>query len=214
MSKVEAVIFDMDGVIVDSEARHEQAFLEVVEEIGYADRLEMEVRNYTGRSDREMWHDFVAVHRPPHSAEELLAMKRGRVLALIRAERPLFDGVPELVARLADRYPLAVASGSERLVVEEVLSLQGLGRFFSTVVADNEAPRGKPAPDIFLRAAELLGMPPDRCCVIEDSRPGVAAALAAGMPVIAITNSHPAAELAAATWVVETYREIDRLLLG
>ena len=72
---------------------------------------------------------------------------------------------------------------------------------------------GKPAPDIFLRAAELLAVPPENCWVIEDSKPGVAAGLAAGMKVIAITNSHPAEELQAATRVVSNYAEIERLLL-
>lgn len=141
-------------------------------------------------------------------------MKRSRVLALIRREQPLFEGLPELVLKLADRYPLALASGSERPIVEEVLAMQGLGRFFSAVVTDTEVPRGKPAPDIFLRAAELLGMPPHRCCVIEDSKPGITAALAAGMQVLAITNTHPAAELHQATQVVGNYRELERLLLG
>lgn len=214
MSPFGAVIFDMDGVIVDSEPHHEQAFLEVVREIGYGGRAGVEFADYVGRSDQELWRDFVAIHRPPHSPEELLEMKRSRVLALIRRERPVFAGLPELVAKLADRYPLALASGSERPIVEEVLALQGLGRFFSAVVTDTEVPRGKPAPDIFLRAAELLGMPPERCCVVEDSKPGIAASLAAGMQVVAITNTHPAVELEHATHVVRTYPELEKVLLG
>jgi len=214
MKPFSAIIFDMDGVIVDSEPHHEQAFLEVVREIGYEGRAGVEFGDYVGRSDQELWRDFIAIHQPPHSAEDLLAMKRSRVLALIRREQPLFEGLPELVLKLADRYPLALASGSERPIVEEVLAMQGLGRFFSAVVTDTEVPRGKPAPDIFLRAAELLGMPPHRCCVIEDSKPGITAALAAGMQVLAITNTHPAAELHQATQVVGNYRELERLLLG
>jgi len=213
MRPCQAIIFDMDGVIVDSEERHERAFLEVVREIGYGDKLHLRFADYIGRSDQELWVAFVASHQPPQSAAELLAMKRERVVELIRREQPLFDGLPDLIEKLAVRYALGLASGSERPVVEEVLKLEGLGRFFSAVVSDSDIQRGKPAPDIFLRAAELLNVAPQVCCVVEDSKPGVAAGLAAGMQVIAITNTHPARDLQHATRVVRTYAEIERLLL-
>ena len=214
MRQFQAVIFDMDGVIVDSEARHERAFLEVVREIGYSDKLRLRFADYIGRSDQVLWVDFVARHEPPYTVEQLLVMKRDRMVELIRREAPLFDGMPALIERLAARYVLGLASGSERAVVEAVLDIDGLRRFFRAVVTDTDISRGKPAPDIFLHTAELLKAPPQGCCVIEDSRPGVAAALAAGMEVIAITNTHPAEELQHATHVVRTYPEIERLLLG
>jgi HAD superfamily hydrolase (TIGR01509 family) len=214
MRQIQAIILDMDGVIVDSELRHERAFLEVVREIGYGDKLDLRFAEYIGRSDQELWRDFVAGHKPPQTVAELLAMKRRRLVEIIRREQPLFDGLPELIEKLAARYALGLASGSERQVVEEVLGIKSLGRFFSAVVTDSDVKRGKPAPDIFLRAAELLNVRPQGCCVIEDSKPGVAASLAAGMQVIAITNTHPAEELQHATHVVQTYEEIERLLLG
>jgi HAD superfamily hydrolase (TIGR01509 family) len=213
MQQVRAIIFDMDGVIVDSEERHERAFLEVVREIGYGDRLDFRFADYIGRSDQVMWVDFVARHKPPQSLAELLARKRQRMVDIIRREQPVFDGLPELLEKLAVRYTLGLASGSERPVVEEVLGIKRLGRFFSAVVADSDVARGKPEPDIFLRAADLLKVAPRDCCVVEDSKPGVAASLAAGMQVIAITNTHPAGVLRQATQVVETYQEIERLLL-
>jgi HAD superfamily hydrolase (TIGR01509 family) len=212
MKQFKAVIFDMDGVIVDSEPRHERAFLEVVRELGYGENLGLRFADYVGWPDQELWGDFVARHKPPQSLEELQARKRQRVMEIIRREQPLFKGLPGLIARLAGRYALALASGSERAVVEEVLRLDNLGRFFSVVVSGSDIKRGKPAPDIFLRAAELLKVGPEDCWVIEDSKPGVAAGLAAGMQVIAITNTHPADELAHATHVVRTYEEIERLL--
>ena len=213
MRQVQAIIFDMDGVIVDSESRHERAFLEVVREIGYGDKLDLRFADYIGRSDQVLWLDFVAGHKPSQTAAELLAMKSQRVVDIIRREQPLFDGLPELVEKLAARYALGLASGSERAVVEAVLGIKRLGRFFSAVVTDSDVRRGKPEPDIFLRAAELLNVAPRACCVIEDSKPGVAASLAAGMQVVAITNTHPAEELRHATHVVRTYAEIERLLL-
>ena len=213
MRQVQAIIFDMDGVIVDSEERHERAFLEVVREIGYGDRLDFRFADYIGRSDQVTWADFVARHKPPQPVAELLARKRQRMVDIIRREQPLFVGLLELVEKLAARYALGLASGSERPVVEAVLGLKRLGRFFSAVVTDSDIKRGKPEPDIFLRAAELLNVAPRACCVIEDSKPGVAASLAAGMQVVAITNTHPAEELRHATHVVQTYKEIERLLL-
>ena len=212
MNQVQAVIFDMDGVIVDSEPRHEAAFLEVVRAIGYGERLKLRFDDFVGRSDHELWQAFITTHQPPHSLQELLELKRQRVIEIIRREQPLFDGLTGLVESLARRYRLGVASGSERVVVEEVLALQGLRKFFRAAVTASDVEHGKPAPDIFLRAAELLGVRPADCWVIEDSKPGIAAGLAAGMRVIAITNTYPAAELQRANFVVSTYAAIDRLL--
>jgi len=210
---MKAVIFDMDGVIVDSEPRHERAFLEVLSEIGYADCHGLRFADYIGRADRELWVDFLARHKPVQTMEQLLAMKRERVVEIIRREQPVFDGLPELIKKLATQYRLAVASGSVRQVVQEVLSLEGLREFFPVVVSSADVKRGKPAPDIFLRAAELLEVSPKDCWVIEDSKPGVAAGVAAGMQVIAITNTHVATELTQAAYVVSTYDEVERLLL-
>ena len=163
MRQLQAVIFDMDGVIVDSEARHERAFLEVVREIGYDDKLALRFADYIGRSDQVLWVDFVTRHKPPYTVEQLLVMKRDRMVELIRREQPLFDGLPALVEKLAARYVLGLASGSERAVVAEVLDIERLGRFFGAVVTDTDIAHGKPAPDIFLRTAELLKVPPQTC---------------------------------------------------
>ena len=203
----------MDGVIVDSEPRHERAFLEVVHQIGYGATHGVRWADWVGRSDHELWLDFVARHRPAQSLEQLLKLKRDRVLEIIRREEPIFAGLAGLVENLSRVCKLGLASGSERPVVEAVLSLQDLRRFFSATVTGSDIKRGKPAPDIFLRTAELLSVAPGDCWVIEDSKPGVAAGLAAGMRVIAITNTHPAHELRPATRVVADYAEIERCLL-
>jgi HAD superfamily hydrolase (TIGR01509 family) len=209
----QAVVFDMDGVIVDSEPLHEQAFLDVFDELGYAHRHGIHFPNYYGRSDEALWRDFIATHRPPQSFDELMNRKRTRLIDLLRRDQPVFDGLPELVAKLAARYPLALASGSPHPVIDEVLAMRGLHRFFKTVVSVTDVDRPKPAPDVFLRAAERLGIDPAVCCVIEDSAVGVTAARRAGMTAIAITNSLPAAQLEHATRVVDTYQEIEALLL-
>jgi len=210
---MKAVIFDMDGVIVDSEPRHERAFLEVLKNIGYGENHGLRVADYIGRSDREMWADFLSRHKAVQTIDELRALKQERVVEIIRRERPVFDGLLPLIERLAAKYLLAVASGSERAVVQEVLDLPGLRRFFSVAVSSADVSRGKPAPDIFLRAAQLLGVDPAECWVIEDSKPGIAAGRAAGMPVIAITNTYPPDQLGGATHVARNYDEIGRILL-
>jgi beta-phosphoglucomutase len=208
-----AVIFDMDGVIVDSEPHHERAFHEVLRQLGHTLGHGMKFEDYVGRSDNEMWIDFVARHKPPQTVAELMALKRQRVIEVMRTEQPIFPGLPGLVEKLAARYLLAVASGSEHPVIESVLAYKGLRRFFSVVVSSSDVARGQPAPDVFLRAAALLKVSASCCWVIEDSKPGVAAAVAAGMRVIAITNTHERELLEQATQVVATYEEIERLLL-
>lgn len=204
----------MDGVIVDSEPRHERAFQDVARSIGYGDSHGIRFADYIGRRDRELWEDFISKNQPPHSLEELLEKKRHRTVEILRSEQPLFEGLPQLVEKLAARAPLALASGSERFIVDEVLKFRDLRRFFSATVSSSEITHGKPNPEIFLKAAKLLGVEPESCWVIEDSKPGVAAALAAKMRVIAITNTHPAEEFGHATAVVKTYGQIEKLLLG
>jgi HAD superfamily hydrolase (TIGR01509 family) len=214
MKRFKAIIFDMDGVIVDSEPLHERAFRDVFLELGYAETHGIHFPDYYGKSDRLVWQDFVRKHEPPHTLEELLARKQRRFIDYLQAEEPIFDGLPELVARLAARCPLAVASGSPHVVIDRVLALRGLRPWFRAVVSASDVARGKPAPDIFLRAAELLGVPAAACVVIEDSVAGVDAARAAGMEVVAIANTFPAARLAHASAVTRTYAEIEELLLG
>ncbi len=213
MREFNAVIFDMDGVIVDSEPWHEHAFREIFHELGYGETHGIEFQAYIGRSDRALWMDFIERHSPPHPIEELLAAKQNRLISILRREQPIFEGLPDLLAKLAPRYPLAVASGSNHPVIDEVLAMKQLRRFFSAVASTQDVGKTKPAPDVFLYAAKLLGVPAARCCVVEDSAAGVTAARAAGMEVIAITNSLPREQLSHATHVVDTYEEVERFLL-
>lgn len=208
-----AIIFDLDGVIVDSEPRHERAFLEVFHELGIGDRHGMHFPDYYGRSDEALWVDFIARHRPVQDLEELTRIKQRRFIEMLRREEPIFEGLPELVRKLAARFPLAVASGSVHAVIEEVLALCDLRRHFQAVSSVEDVGRTKPEPDVFLHAAEKLQTPPDQICVIEDTVAGVQAANAAGMDVIAITNTYPRESLTEATRIVDSYAEVEALLL-
>lgn len=209
---VSALIFDMDGVIVDSEPLHERAFRQVFAEIGHAETHGVDFPSYYGQSDVQVWRDFIARHEPPHTLAELLGRKERHFADFIAAEEPIFDGLPELLERCAARWAVGLASGSRHATINSVLALRELRRHFRAIVSSEDVPRGKPAPDVFLRAAELLGVAPAECVVVEDSEAGVAAGRAAGMTVIAITNSLPAERLAHAHHVVRDYAEIARLL--
>lgn len=213
MKQYQAIIFDMDGVIIDSEPLHERAYLELFAEMGYAETHGINFDDYIGRTDKVLIEDFIAKHNPSVTFQHLSDSKKDRFLKLMRREEPIFEDLPELVERLAARYPMAVASGSLHPVIDAVLALKNLRQHFKYCVSSSDVAHGKPAPDIFLHTAKLLNVEPRACCVIEDSPAGVKAARAAGMDVIAITNSLPREKLAGATHIVDSYAEIDQLLL-
>ncbi len=208
-----AVIFDLDGVIVDSEPLHEAAFHAVFAELGHAEDHGIDFTAYYGSTDRAVWNDFLVRFPQSEPLEALAERKQRRFLDLLRDRRPVFPDVAQLVERLAPHTALAVASGSGHPVIAEALSLADLRRYFRAVVSSEDVPHGKPEPDIFLYAARQLGVVPADCCVIEDSPAGVTAARAAGMDVIALTHSVAAARLAHASCVVGSHREVAALLL-
>jgi len=129
MNPSKAVIFDMDGVIVDSEPLHERAFHEVLDEIGFGANHGIDFPAYYGKSDLVVWRDFVEHHRPPQPLEELLSRKEAKFTALVRREEPIFDGLPELLEKAAAQFPLALASGSRHPTIDAVLALRDLRRF-------------------------------------------------------------------------------------
>jgi HAD superfamily hydrolase (TIGR01509 family) len=153
-------------------------------------------------------HDVIGLKDPP---EEISAEVARRLEATYREELPLIDGATEAVARLAERWPLAVASSSNRPIIDLVLELSGLDRFFRATVSSEEVSRGKPAPDVYLEAARRLGADPERSAAVEDSSSGILSARAAGMRVVAIPNMRfpPGEEaLAAADVVIPSIGEL------
>jgi HAD superfamily hydrolase (TIGR01509 family) len=206
----EAVVFDLDGVLVDSEHIWESARRALVEEHGlpYPPGA---TRAIMGMSAPEWSRYLRETLRVPMEEEAINADIVARVEAAYRAHLPLLPGAVACVRALGARVPLAVASSSNRVLIELVLELAGIGEAFAAIVSAEEVAHGKPAPDVYLRAAELLEIDPARCAAIEDSTNGIRSAHAAGMRVIALPNPHfpPAPDaLALADVVVTSLAEI------
>jgi HAD superfamily hydrolase (TIGR01509 family) len=184
---IEAVVFDLDGVLVDSEHVWDAARKELAAERGRP-WPEQASRDMMGMSSLE-WsrymHEVVGLPEPP---EQISAKVVRRLEEIYRRELPLIDGAVEAVERLAERWPLGLASSSNRELIDLVLELSGLARCFLATVSSEEVPRGKPAPDVYLEAARRLGVSPASCVAIEDSENGIRSAKAAGMRVLAIPN--------------------------
>jgi HAD superfamily hydrolase (TIGR01509 family) len=186
---IEAVVFDLDGVLVDSEQVWDEVRREYVISKGgrWTDRAQ---RDMMGMSSVE-WSRYVAeelgVDKPPEEISKDIA---GRVGEVYRDALPLLPGAREAVERLAARWPLAIASSSNREIIDLVLEAGELGPYFEATVSSEEVGAGKPAPDVYLEAARRLGVDASACAAIEDSHNGIRSAKAAGMRVIAIPNTH------------------------
>jgi HAD superfamily hydrolase (TIGR01509 family) len=130
-------------------------------------------------------HDVIGLADPP---EEISTEVVQRLDEIYRRELPLIEGAVEAVQRLAARWPLGLASSSNRELIDLVLEFSGLAEYFRVTVSSEEVPRGKPAPDVYLEAARRLEVAPERCAAIEDSENGIKSAKAAGMRVLALPN--------------------------
>jgi HAD superfamily hydrolase (TIGR01509 family) len=186
---IEAVVFDLDGVLLDSEQVWDEVREVLVKERGgrWHDRAQAEMMGMSSVEWSRYMHDELGV---PDTPEEISADVVRRLEEVYRKRLPLIDGAHEAVERLAACWPLGLASSSNREVIDLVLDRSGLARFFRVTVSSEEVPRGKPAPDVYLEAAGGLGVPPERCTAVEDSHNGIRSAKAAGMRVIAIPNQH------------------------
>jgi HAD superfamily hydrolase (TIGR01509 family) len=187
VSSVEAVVFDLDGLLIDSEHVWDEARQELARERG-GRWTKTASRDMMGMSSLE-WssymHDVIGVPDPP---EEISAEVVRRLERIYRDDLPLFDGAVAAVERLAARWPLGLASSSNRELIDLVLELSGLERSFRAAVSSEEVARGKPAPDVYLETARRLGVTPEDCVAVEDSENGIRSAKAAGMLVLAIPN--------------------------
>jgi HAD superfamily hydrolase (TIGR01509 family) len=184
---IEAVLFDLDGVLIDSEQAWASAREQFVRERGGTWRGDA-VREMMGMSSPEwsryMHEELGVALAPQQIAEEVV---RG-LERLYRDHLPLMPGAREAVAGLAHRWKLGLASSANRSIIELVLDLAGMRGLFATTVSSEEVARGKPAPDVYMEAARRIASAPSHCAAVEDSTNGLIAAHAAGMLLIALPN--------------------------
>jgi HAD superfamily hydrolase (TIGR01509 family) len=184
---IQAVIFDLDGVLLDSEKLWDQARREVAEQ-GGGTWLPGSTEAMQGMSSTE-WslylRNTLGVQLSP---EEINHRVVARVLTLYRESLPLLPGATDAVERMAAAWRLGLASSSNRPVIDLVLDRANLAPYFDVTVSSEEVPQGKPAPDVYLEAARRLRVIPSSCAVVEDSANGIRAGVAAGMSVVAIPN--------------------------
>ena len=216
MIAVEAVVFDLDGVLVDTDHIWHEVREDFARERGgrWTDHSEADMMGMSSTEWSRYLHDVVGLAGAP---ADLNAEVVRRMLARYEEELPLIPGAAEAVRRLGESFRLAVASSSNRELIDGVLDAAGLADRFEVTVSSEEVPRGKPAPDVFLEAARRLDVDPPRCAAIEDSANGIRAANAAGMRVVAVPNRRypPADEaLELADEVVPSITELSADVVG
>jgi HAD superfamily hydrolase (TIGR01509 family) len=204
------VIFDLDGVLLDSEQLWNEAKQEVTRAHG-GRWVEGAERAMMGMSAPE-WTVYMRDElRVPLAPDEINELVIERLRELFRTQLPLIPGAVDAVRACAERWPVGLASSSNREIIDLVLPLMGLDTVFAVVVSSEEVARGKPAPDVYLEVARGLDVDPSRCVAIEDSSNGIRSAVAAGLRVIAVPNPHyppDAGALALATATAETTGDV------
>jgi HAD superfamily hydrolase (TIGR01509 family) len=185
---IDAVVFDLDGVILDTEELWDEVREGLARERSghWSEQAQADMMGMSSTEWSRYMHEVVGLAEPP---EEINREVVRRMLDRYAERLPLIEGAVEAVERIAARWPLGLASSSNRELIDLALDLSGLARLFRATVTSEEVPRGKPAPDVYLEAAARLGFDPASSAAIEDSANGIRSAHAAGMRVIAIPNA-------------------------
>ena len=217
MSVLQAVFFDFDGVIADTEPLHLRAYQAVLQADGIDLNKSEYYARYLGYDDVGLF-DALAKDRhislSDEKIDEWVAAKSSIVEEMLSSDSILFPGAAACVRMFAERVPLAVASGALEPEIEIVLQQTGLRGSFTAIASASDGVRGKPAPDLYLLAMAKLNdrlpgaIDPAACIAIEDSRWGLEAAQRAGLRCVAVTHTYPAAELGKADLVVETLNDL------
>jgi HAD superfamily hydrolase (TIGR01509 family) len=209
--EIAAVVFDLDGVLVDSETAWVEEKKRFTEESGghWKDSAQWDMLGMSSTEWSRYMHDELEVPVPP---ERISSEVAERLVRQYRRGLPLLPGAVEAVRSLAADWPLGLASSSNRNVIDLVVEEAGLADAFVVTVSSEEVERGKPAPDVYLEAARQLSVDPDECAAIEDSTNGIRSGHAAGMAVIAIPNQDFPPEpdaIALAALVLDSLEELS-----
>jgi len=205
---IEAIIFDMDGVLIDSGEAHKESWRMLARELG-AEISDERFAGLFGRSSRDIIRALYGDNLPDKTVAQYDDRKERAFRELVRGRMPAMRGAVPLVRSLFDRgFSLAVGSSGPPENIQLCLQDMAIARFFSAVVTGMDVVNGKPDPQVFLLAADRLGADPKRCVVVEDAPAGVEAARRAGMKCIALVGSHPPAKLQYADRVVTALDDI------
>ena len=222
MPILQALIFDFDGVIANTEPLHFAGLHHTLKEIGIQLTEAEYYADYLGYDDRGCILAALAANRRPADAatvERLMKRKAQAYLESVKHHQVIFPGVPEFVRHAAGSYPLAIASGALRHEIEYILETVGLRNAFSHITSAEDVTRGKPDPQPFLLALKALqqcdpSLTAASCLVIEDSLPGVRGAIAAGMKVLAVANTHTVQDLHEAHAITHSLTETSLTDIG
>jgi beta-phosphoglucomutase len=196
---LQAVVFDFDGVLANSEPLHLRAFQSVLSKRGVALSAQEYYETYVGYDDETVFRELARERQlkiGPEGVAQLTAAKSTVMQDLLARGSPLFPGAAHVVRQLAARVPVAVASGAQRREILQVLEIEHLCALFTAIVAAGETPNGKPAPDPYQRAVELMSMEtgtpiePARVVAVEDSIQGLESARAAGLQAVAVSTTY------------------------
>jgi HAD superfamily hydrolase (TIGR01509 family) len=184
---IDAVVFDLDGLLIETEELWDEVREALARERGgrWSESAQRDMMGMSSPEWSRYMHETVGLAESPEEINDLVV---ARMASRYRSELPLLPGAVEAVERIAARWPLGVASSSNRALIDLVLELSGLAQHFRATVSSEEVARGKPEPDVYLEAARRLGVEPRRAAAIEDSEAGIRSAAAAGMRVVAIPN--------------------------
>lgn len=215
---LKAVIFDMDGVIIDSEPTHLKLEIESYKKLGI-EVTEDEHHSFVGSTSRFMWEVLKNKFKLNQTLEELIENERGIYFKYLNSDEcdiNLIDGVKELIENLHDNgVKLAIASSSPLNVIEVIAKKFQIGEYFEVFVTGDYVKRSKPEPDIFLFAAEKMGVSPENCIVIEDSNNGVRAAKKAGMKCVGInSDAEGRQDISTADIVINSFKEVNYIKLS
>jgi HAD superfamily hydrolase (TIGR01509 family) len=186
---IEAVVFDLDGVVLDSEQVWDDVREDLARERGgrWHSRAQADMMGMSSPEWSRYMHDVIGLEESPGEINDEVVR---RMLSRYGTRLPLIDGAVEAVERLAPHFRLGVASSSNRPLIDAALHAAGIEERFAATVSSEEVARGKPAPDVYLEAARRLGVAPERAVAVEDSSNGIRSAHAAGMAVVAVPNEH------------------------
>jgi HAD superfamily hydrolase (TIGR01509 family) len=210
---LKAFIFDMDGVILDSEPNQLRAFNRVLQDYNISIEMDEFKKKYMGHQDTWISEKIVKEFSLPLTKEEFVLAKRAAYFYIISQEEiHPFPGAVKAIKEIHAILPLGIASSSNLKEIEMITKRFGIRKYFSVVLSTFDVPKSKPAPDVYLRIADLMNVDPKQCGAIEDTPLGVKSAKSAGMKCVAVTNTHEKSELAEADNVINDFKELVAII--